>query len=375
MSSAPLHILHVFPGFALGGAQMRFVALAKGLGRDFRHTVMALNGEESAAHLLTPNDPVTLAQAPSGAGSLVARLGRYRKALKDFAPDLLVTYNWGAIEWALANDAQEIAHVHIEDGFGPEESKRQFPRRIWTRRLALRRSTVVVPSFTLKEMALKTWHLRGPSVRYIANGIAPREQVLTPLDELDLGLPPGKPLIAWAGAVRREKNLTRLLRAFARLKYEACLLVIGDGPEMAAARSEAENLSLGPSLRFLGRREDVRDILMQCDILALSSDTEQMPLVVLEAMDAGLPVASIAVGDVKYMVCEENRPYIVQGSAPELGAAMRALVGDGAMRRAIGVANQRRLRQDYAAEDMIAAYRVLFRECAERVNKGLKSCA
>ena len=88
---------------------------------------------------------------------------------------------------------------------------------------------------------------------------------------------------------------------------------------MEAARAEADSLSIGPAVRFLGRREDVRDILMQCDILALSSDTEQMPLVVLEAMDAGLPVASTAVGDVKYMVCEENQPYIVQGSAPELG--------------------------------------------------------
>jgi len=65
----------------------------------------------------------------------------------------------------------------------------------------------------------------------------------------------------------------------------------------------------------------------------------------------------------------------VQGSAPELGAAMRTLVADGAVRRTIGVANQRRLRQDYAAQDMIAAYRALFREAAGRVNKGLKNCA
>jgi glycosyltransferase involved in cell wall biosynthesis len=305
----------------------------------------------------------------------MARLPRYRKTLKERAPDLLVTYNWGAIEWALANNALGIPHIHIEDGFGPEESKRQFPRRVWTRRLALRRSLLVVPSRTLEDMALQVWHLNAARVRYIPNGIEPRDHVRTRLSELDLSLPPGRPLIAWAGALRREKNLPRLLRAFAPLKREASLLVIGEGPEMAAARAEAESLSIAQSVRFLGRREDVRDILMQCDILALSSDTEQMPLVVMEAMDAGLPVASTAVGDVKYMVCEENQPYIVQGSAPELGAAMRALVGDGTRRRAIGVANQRRLRQDYAAQDMIAAYGALFRGRAGKVNKGLKSCA
>ena len=371
----PLRILHVFPSFGVGGAQMRFVALARGLGHDFVHTVVSLHGDKSAVGFLMPEDPVALADAPAGTGSLMARLGRYRRALRDHAPDLLVTYNWGAIEWALANNALELPHIHIEDGFGPEESKRQFPRRVWTRRLALRRSTLVVPSRTLKEMALKVWHLNEAAVRYIPNGIEPREHFQTHLDDLDLHLPPGKPLIVWAGALRREKNLSLMLRAFAPLKREATLLVIGDGPEMAAARAEAEDLSITQSVRFLGRRQDVRDILMQCDILALSSDTEQMPLVVLEAMDAGLPVASTAVGDVKYMVCEENRPYIVQGSAPELGAAMRALVADGAVRRTIGVANQRRLRQDYAARDMIAAYRGLFRECAGKVNKGLKSCA
>lgn len=354
---------------------MRFVALAKGLGAEFAHSVVSLSGERGAKQFLTPDMPVVQVEAPSSAGSLMARLARYRRALRDSAPDLLVTYNWGAIEWALANDALRTPHVHIEDGFGPEESKRQFPRRVWTRRLALRRSTLVVPSRTLEDMALDVWHLRKTSVRYIPNGIEPRERFQTRLEDLELHLPPGKPVIAWAGALRREKNLSRMLRAFAPLKLEATLLIIGDGPEMAAARVEAENLSITPSVRFLGRRQDVRDILMQCDILALSSDTEQMPLVVLEAMDARLPVVSTAVGDVKYMVCEENGPYIVQGSAQELGAAMRALVADKAVRQTIGVANQRRLRQDYAARDMVAAYRDLFRACAEKVNKGLKNCA
>jgi glycosyltransferase involved in cell wall biosynthesis len=354
---------------------MRLVALTKGLGREFAHTILSLSGDRGAAGFLSPDLAVDFVEAPSAAGSLMARLPRYRKLLRARAPDLLVTYNWGSIEWALANGAAEIPHIHIEDGFGPEESKRQFPRRVWTRRLALRRSILVVPSVTLKEMALKVWHLNKASVRYIPNGIEPRERFTTHLDDLNLGLPANRPLIAWAGALRREKNLSRLLRAFAPLKREASLLVIGDGPEMGAARAEAESLSIAAHVRFLGRREDVRDILMQCDILALSSDTEQMPLVVLEAMDAGLPIAATAVGDVKYMVCEENRPYIVQGSDPELGTAMRALVADGSVRRAIGFANQRRLRQDYAAQDMIAAYRALFRGTAEARSKGLRNCA
>src|SRR6201999_1235451 len=138
--------------------------------------------------------------------------------------------------------------------------------------------------------------------------------------------------------LRREKNLIRLLRAFAPLKKDAVLLVAGDGSEMATVLEEAEKLSLGSSIHLLGRREDVRDILMQCDLLALSSDTEQMPLAVLEGMDAGLPIAAMRVGDVGHMVSRENQPFIVEGSDVELGTAIRALVENAASRKAIGAA-------------------------------------
>lgn len=370
-----LSILHIFSTFKVGGPQVRFAELAAGFGNRFSHTIIAMDGNYEAARFLPAGIDIRYGGHPPKGGALLGRLSRYRKNIAQQAPDLLVTYNWGAIEWALANLSTGTPHIHIEDGFGPEEAERQIPRRVWTRKLALRRSQVIVPSVTLQHIALQVWRLNSAQVHFIPNGIAPQDNYSTRIDELGLNLPQGLPRIAWAGAVRREKNVIRLLRAFAPLKNQAVLLVIGDGSELEHVMREAETLALGPAIRFLGRREDVRDILMQCDLMALSSDTEQMPLAVLEAMDAAVPVASTAVGDVKYMVCEENRPYIVPGSAAELGAAMRALVADAELRRTIGSANRKRLRQVYAAQDMIAAYEALFRGCAGKVNKVLKNCA
>jgi glycosyltransferase involved in cell wall biosynthesis len=370
-----LQILHVFSTFKVGGPQVRFAALAGGFGRSFSHTVIAMDGNYAAASFLPSDAEVALGASPVTGGSLMGRLSRYRRDIAACAPDLLVTYNWGAIEWALANNALATPHIHVEDGFGPEEADRQITRRVWTRRLALRRSAVIVPSLTLKDMALQVWRLGHRHVHYIPNGIEPRDRFATDIGALAPDLPPGLPRIAWAGALRREKNPLRLLRAFAPLKDKAVLLIIGDGPELEAVRREAETLSLGLSLRLLGRREDVRDILMQCDVMALSSDTEQMPLAILEGMDAALPIASTRVGDVGHMVCEENRPYIVGGSDLELGAAMRALVTDAAARRAIGAANRRRLRQTYLASDMVAAYKSLFLETAGARAGRFQSCA
>ena len=110
--------------------------------------------------------------------------------------------------------------------------------------------------------------------------------------------------------------------------------------------------------------------LMQCDVMALSSDTEQMPLVVLEAMDAGLPIASTDVGDVRHMVSQENQPYVVNGLDTALGGALRTLVMDPAARKAVGMANRQRLRQDYQARTMVAAYEALFREAAGAGTRG-----
>ena len=363
MSRRPL-ILHVFPSFNIGGAQVRTIALIDRFGDTFSHQIVAIDGNYGAASLLPPGADVRLGGFTARAGSLFRRLAQYRREIAARAPDLLVTYNWGAIEWAMANAVAGIPHIQIEDGFGPEEKDRQIPRRVWTRRLTLWRSEIVVPSRQLWNLATKVWRLPEKRVHYIPNGIEPQDHPSAPVADLGLNLPEGLCRIAWAGALRREKNLIRLLRAFAPLKDKAVLLVIGDGPERRAVLEEAERLSLGSSIRLLGRREDVRDILMRCDVMALSSDTEQMPLVVLEAMDAGLAIASTDVGDVGHMVCAENRPYVAERSDAALGRAMAALVLDAGLRRKIGAANREQVRRKFLAGDMTQSYRTLFLDTA-----------
>ena len=96
---------------------------------------------------------------------------RFRTYLRAHRPDLLITYNWGSLEWAMANWPRLVPHVHIEDGFGPEEADRQLLRRVWTRRLLLSNSRVVVPSRTLERIALHVWKLSPSRVRYIPNGV------------------------------------------------------------------------------------------------------------------------------------------------------------------------------------------------------------
>jgi len=356
----PRRLLHVFPNFNVGGAQVRLISLAEGLGDGFEHTVMALNGRYEASTLLPPRAAVRLYGEPPSGNTLLARLKAFKRTLDEFRPDLLLTYNWGAIEVAMANLLGRTPHLHMEDGFGPEEAVRQIRRRVWTRRLVLGvRSHVVVPSVNLQDIAVGEWGLSHRRVHFIPNAIAPRLHASRSIETLGLDLPSKRPRIVWAGALRPEKNPLRLLRAFAPIKDEAVLLVLGSGPESETMLREARRLNLGTSLRLLGRRTDIRDIVMQSHLVALSSDTEQMPLVVLEAMDAGLPVAACDVGDVRRMVALENRPFITALNEEALGAAMKTLVGDANLRARIGEANRRRIRSHYTLPIMIETYSAL----------------
>jgi glycosyltransferase involved in cell wall biosynthesis len=362
-------ILHVFPSFAAGGAQMRFVALANHWGPAYRHAVIALDGDLGARSRLSPALDIVFPPAPRADGALPMRLWHTRRLLARLRPDVLVTSNWGAIEWAVANLVPMARHIHTEDGFGAAERDRQIPRRVWTRRLSLRKSLVVVPSRTLLRIAEEVWRLPLGRIRYVPNGIdlgrfrPPKASQNGHHNGLE---PMGPAVIGCVAGLRPEKNVARLLRA-ARILAPAHplrLVIAGDGPE----RGRLEELAgeLGLAVEFLGDVPDPAPLYQSFDLLALSSDTEQMPLSVLEAMASGLPIAASDVGDIAAMVAPENRIFISGRDEAALARSLGALLADATRRRAIGAANRLRAEQDFDEQAMFLRYRALIEGLKER---------
>ena len=327
---APL-LLHVFPTFAVGGQQMRFIALAAAFGSRYRHIVMAMDNDHACAARLAPGLDVRCEHIEVAKGATFGNVRRFRRRLRAIAPDVLVTYNWGAIEWAMANIPRRVRHIHVEDGFGPEERARQLPRRVLTRRLVLARSTVAVPSRTLWRIATEVWRLDPHRVRYVPNGI----DLARFAGSREAG---GEPVIGTVAALRPEKNLARLLRAF-RLVADvmpARLVIAGDGPERPRLERITRDLGLSELVRFTGHLDDPAVLYRRFDVFALSSDTEQMPLSVIEAMASGLPVAATAVGDVAAMLAAENHAFVTPLEDAALAAAIAALARDAALRARVG---------------------------------------
>lgn len=358
----PRTVLSVFATFAVGGPQVRFAALANHFGPAYRHLVVAMDGNTACRERLSPGLDVTFPAIEIRKGATLANVRRFRAALKAWRPDVLVTNNWGAIEWAMANLPPVTRHVHIEDGFGPEERDRQIPRRVWTRRLVLRFSIVALPSRRLTGIATAQWRLPRKNINYIPNGIdlsrfsAKRDAAVA------AGWRGSGPVIGTVAALRAEKNLARLIRAFARVvaACDARLVIVGDGPERAGLDALAASLGLTDRITFTGHVADPASVYAGFDIFALSSDTEQMPISVMEAMAAGLPVAATDVGDVRTMLAAENAELLVGRDDAALAERLGALVGDPAQRARLGADNRAKAVRDFDQARMFAAYAALF---------------
>jgi glycosyltransferase involved in cell wall biosynthesis len=363
--AAPRHFLHVFPSFGIGGVPLRMVRVINHFGPRLRHTVAALDGNFEAAQSLAGDLDVALLPIVRSRRGVVGRLSDARSRLRRLRPDLLITYNWGAIEWAMANRFLPVARqLHFEAGFGVEEADAQIRRRILFRRWALARcARVVVPSRRLEDLARLVWKLAPDQVCYVPNGVNP-ERFADPARDMIAGFTrrPGELVIGTVAPLRPEKNIGRLLRAFAGLdrSMTARLIVAGDGTERSGLIRLAAELGVADRVVFPGRVAP-ESVLGAFDVFALSSDTEQMPNALLEAMAASRAVAAVDVGDVKEMLCEGNREFVVpRDDGRALSGSIARLLGDPARRAALGRDNRGRVVRVFSQAQMFTAYSLIF---------------
>lgn len=349
-------ILHVFPSFAIGGQQARLASLARGLGRGYRHFIVALDGEHGARALFSREIKASFSTLRMKKTSWISasNIWRLRKIIISTAPNLLCTYNWGSIEAIIANKTgPRTPHVHFEDGFGPDETlEKQSSKRVLVRRWLLRNTQVVAPSVGLEAAAKTKWKLRN--VCRLENGVD--------FDRLQAGSRSHSTavVVGSLGALRKEKNYGRLIAAFlaADRSKAARLEIVGGGPEHDELRQQARN---DERISLPGATADAAQAYSRFDIFALSSDTEQAPISLMEAMASGLPVLATNVGDIADMVSEENLPYVTPlGDEEAYAFALAQLLQNPSARASIGAANRKKAKECFSLERMIDAHRALY---------------
>ncbi|NWK98088.1 glycosyl transferase family 1 [Sphingobium lactosutens] len=362
------HILHVHGSFSLGGKEARAVRLMNIWGDRARHSIVSADPAAMGARdAIDPAVKVDFPDGPSFAGK--PGLARYRVItafLKRF--DLVLTYNWGSMDAVMAHRLAGASAglpplIHHEDGFNADETERLKTKRNLFRRVALQRAhAMVVPSVRLEGIARSAWKQPAGRLHLIRNGIDVARYAQPPAPDAIPGLvrTPGKLLVGTLAGLRAVKNIPRLVRAVAAHKDRLQLVVVGEGPERDAILAEAATHGL-TDIHMAGFMDRPWRFVGLFDMFALSSDSEQFPISLVEAMAARVPAASMDVGDVANMVAPENRPFVVPDEAG-LAAALGVLAGDAELRARLGAANRQRAQRDYAEQDMVHAYARLYGE-------------
>ena len=238
----------------------------------------------------------------------------------------------------------------------------------WIESFALRRYATRILAVGKMVADFNRKHYPRRQVDVIPNGI-PKPQFPEPHERerlrREIAGDASDPIIITVGRFSRAKGYEDMIEAFSLLrKRERApkLVMVGSGSTVEAVRSRIEELDLDRSVILTGEREDVHDLLALSDVYASSSHREGLPLAVLEAMMAGLPVVATSVGDIPTVVTQETG-VVVPPNRPELLAdALEALLDDPKKRQAMGQAAYRRAMDEYSLEVWMKRHHALYCE-------------
>ena len=153
-----------------------------------------------------------------------------------------------------------------------------------------------------------------------------------------------------------QKDHSTLLRALAGLRsYSWELDLIGDGPLMGQTESLATSLGIGDRVRFLGQRLDVEEILASAQVSLLVTNWEGLPLSILEAMRAGLPVVASSVAGIGEAVRDGETGYLVpRGDVALVRDRVERLLTDPGLRLRLGRGGRARYERHFTLEHFVA---------------------
>ena len=151
--------------------------------------------------------------------------------------------------------------------------------------------------------------------------------------------------------IKRPDRLLDVAAAMVKREVPIHFLIAGEGElfESSKARAAAENLPV----IFLGWRKDIDDLLAASDIAILTSDNEGIPLTLIQAAQAGLPIVAPAVGSISDIVENDKTGFLTSPQPGAMASALSALATDSALRNRLGSAGKVRAHEYFSLERML----------------------
>lgn len=358
-----LSIVHVLSSYGVGGQER--VALDLAIGQKAR-------GHDVSVISLAPPPDGAMADEFAAAGIAVGRVAkregldpslvpRLAQALRERHADVVHTHNpLPLIYGAPAARLARAAAIHTKHGINPGGRGHR-----WLRRTAAGFvHEFVAVSDTTAAQARDQRDTSPGKLHTIPNGI--RLDRYTPDPEaraaarVELGLGDAW-VVGTVGRLDPIKNQAMLVRAMApMLSSRVRLVIIGEGPARADVEAAIAELREPHWVVMTGRRMDVPRLIHAFDVFALSSSSEGLPLVVPEAMAAGLPIVTTDVGGLPSVVDDQITGLVVPVDPDRMGAALAQLEADRDRARAIGARARQVALSRFSSDRMVDAYLALY---------------
>lgn len=359
-----LRVLHVIAPASFGGLEQVVLQLAAGrAARGLPTEVFILLTEGSS----TPTIVEMLERA--GVRATVVRVAHraYRKeqkairaAAEAFGADVVHTHGYHtdvlAPKPARAAGSALVSTAH---GFASTDIKgRVFE---WLQCRAWRRFNVVVAVSAPLQARLLRSGVPAGVVALCPNAWSGAASLDRTSARVRLGLAPSGRFVGWVGRLSLEKGADVMVRALAHLPAEIGLVMIGDGPERDALKQLANELGVASRITWAGAVQGAGQCMAAFDAFALSSRTEGTPMVLFEAMAAGVPIVATAVGGVPDVVSPAEASLVRSEAPEEFAAALGQVFTAAPAAAARATAARKRLDERYALGPWLDRYEEFYR--------------
>jgi glycosyltransferase involved in cell wall biosynthesis len=355
--ATPLRLLAYTDSATVGGAELVLSYLLGALDPEIEVGVLATDEQVARAIAAArPGAPAVTVRPPRGTGDHAA-LREHARAVRGFSPHVLhanQAWPWacayGEIAGLLSPGTKVLAVDHL-----PVAGAVRRARRLGRRLLASRLQAHVAVGERAARQVEEIVGLAPGSVGSAPNGvpIEPFEAVRSRESGLVVGS---------LGRLTEQKCYALLVRALPALPA-AKLVLVGDGPERVSLEALASELGVADRLTVTGWVSDARSRLREFDVFALPSGWEGMPLGILEAMHAGLPVLATDVGSVREVVEDGKTGFLVSpGDLDRVRGSLEELLADHALRARMGALGRTIARERFTDTAMAACYEAIYSE-------------
>jgi glycosyltransferase involved in cell wall biosynthesis len=357
-----MRIVHTESSLGWGGQEIRVLSESQGLARR-GHDVRLLCPPEARIFSEAPNwglqpEPLPIARKN------FASYSRLKDWLKAHPCDVVSTHS-STDSWlsalALRSLGRPCPMVRTRHISAP------VPRNALSRWLYTRATDrIVTAGEALKKELIERNGFPGERIESVPTGIDTER--FRPGDRMaareKLGLPKEKALVGIVATLRSWKGHRFLLEA---LPAQACLVIVGDGPQRPTLEAQAVKLELGHKVLFAGNQRDVVPWLQSFDVFALPSyANEGVPQALLQAMLVGLPCVTTNVGSMAELAIHEKTALVVPPRDVEaLQEALRLLLSDSSRRERLGAAARRHCAARFSYDGMLDRMEAIYKEAAD----------